>query len=57
MTGPPPTGVIGPFHDILVGTNGGFQSLPRYDYTTGLGTIDIKKLAVDFELHEPGGKP
>ncbi|HEY9086026.1 MAG TPA: S53 family peptidase [Candidatus Tyrphobacter sp.] len=35
--------LIGGFHDILTGTNGLYTSLPRYDYTTGLGSFDVSK--------------
>ena len=42
--GPPPWQLIGGFHDILSGTNGLYTALPKYDYTTGLGSIDIAKL-------------
>ena len=38
------TELVGPFHDILQGTNGLYTSLPHYDYTTGLGSFDIAKL-------------
>ena len=41
QTGPPPTEMIGGFHDILTGVNGTYSALPKYDYTTGLGSIDI----------------
>jgi len=41
--GPPPTQVIGGFHDILAGTNGSYTAAPKYDYTTGLGSFDITK--------------
>ena len=43
--GPPPTQLIGPFHDVLSGTNGLYTALPKYDYTTGLGSLDIARLA------------
>lgn len=29
------------FNDVILGSNGLFTALPGYDYTTGLGTIDI----------------
>ncbi len=29
------------FHDIIVGGNGLFVALPGYDYTTGLGSLDV----------------
>lgn len=41
VTGPPPTRKLGGFHDILVGSNGAYTAGPGYDYTTGLGSIDI----------------
>jgi subtilase family serine protease len=41
--GPPPTSLVGGFHDILSGTNGAYTALPRYDYTTGLGSLDVVK--------------
>ena len=40
----PPTQLYGPFHDILTGTNGAYTSLPKYDYTTGMGSFDIARL-------------
>ena len=39
--GTPPTEPRGGFHDILTGSNGSYTALPGYDYTTGLGSIDI----------------
>ncbi|HET7813169.1 MAG TPA: S53 family peptidase [Candidatus Baltobacteraceae bacterium] len=44
VTGPPPYATYGGFHDIITGTNGIYQALPGYDYTTGLGTFDISNL-------------
>jgi pseudomonalisin len=41
VTGPPPTQTLGGFHDIITGANGAYTALPGYDYTTGLGTLDI----------------
>jgi pseudomonalisin len=41
--GPPPTSLVGGFHDILSGTNGAYTALPRYDYTTGMGSFDVVK--------------
>jgi len=41
--GPPPTEMIGGFHDILSGANGLYTALPRYDYTTGLGSFDVTR--------------
>jgi subtilase family serine protease len=50
LAGPPETQLIGPFHDILQGTNGLYTSLPKYDYTTGLGSMEISKLYVQLGL-------
>lgn len=39
-----PTGVtqkVDGFNDVLVGTNGLYTALPYYDFTTGLGTLDL----------------
>lgn len=41
VTGPPPTQSTGGFHDIITGGNGLYTALPGYDYTTGLGTVDV----------------
>ncbi|MBV8246706.1 MAG: hypothetical protein JOZ38_12340, partial [Candidatus Eremiobacteraeota bacterium] len=41
LTGPPPTQVVGGFHDVITGGNGAYTALPGYDYTTGMGTFDI----------------
>ncbi|MEA2666382.1 MAG: pseudomonalisin, partial [Candidatus Eremiobacteraeota bacterium] len=41
VNGPPPTQALGGFHDIITGANGTYTALPGYDYTTGLGTLDI----------------
>jgi len=38
------TQLLGPFHDVLQGTNGNYTALPKYDYTTGLGSIDVPRL-------------
>jgi subtilase family serine protease len=43
-SGPPATELIGPFHDVLSGTNGLYTALPKYDYTTGLGSLDVAGL-------------
>jgi pseudomonalisin len=43
INGPPPTQLLGGFHDILTGTNGNYTSLPKYDYTTGMGSLDIAR--------------
>jgi len=42
--GPPATEMIGPFHDVLQGSNGLYTALPKYDYTTGLGSIDVARM-------------
>jgi hypothetical protein len=41
--GPPPTEMVGGFHDILTGSNGNplGTAAPRYDYITGLGSFDV----------------
>ena len=44
IAGTPPTEYVGGFHDILTGGNGAYTALPRYDFTTGLGTFDISKV-------------
>ena len=41
VTGPPPTQTLGGFHDIISGGNGLYTAIPGYDYTTGLGTLDV----------------
>ena len=41
QTGPPPWEAIGGFHDILAGSNVTYTALPRWDFTTGLGSFDI----------------
>ncbi len=41
VTGPPPTQALGGFHDVITGANGTYAALPGYDYTTGLGTLDV----------------
>ena len=42
--GPPVTIAVGPFHDIVNGSNGPFQATPNWDYTTGLGSVDVDAL-------------
>jgi len=44
LLGPPPTINQGPFHDVISGANGLYSALPGYDYTTGLGTVDVDAL-------------
>jgi pseudomonalisin len=41
VNGPPPTQTLGGFHDIITGGNGAYTAVPGYDYTTGLGTLDV----------------
>jgi pseudomonalisin len=41
--GAPPTAVPG-LSDITVGTNGLYTATPGYDFTTGLGTLDVAQL-------------
>jgi subtilase family serine protease len=50
VNGPPPTQALGGFHDIISGANGAYTALPGYDYTTGLGTLDIKVMNNDLKL-------
>ncbi len=45
VTGPPPTQALGGFHDVITGGNGAYTALPGYDYTTGLGTLDVYTMA------------
>ncbi|HEY0380810.1 MAG TPA: S53 family peptidase [Candidatus Elarobacter sp.] len=45
VNGPPPTQALGGFHDIITGGNGAYTALPGYDYTTGLGTLDVRVMA------------
>jgi pseudomonalisin len=33
------------FHDIVLGTNGGYAATPGYDFTTGIGTLDVAALS------------
>jgi len=49
IAGPPATELIGPFHDVLQGTNGLYTALPKYDYTTGLGSIDVARLSAALQ--------
>jgi len=40
----PPSGLtelVDGFNDVLTGANGLYTSLPYYDYSTGLGTVDV----------------
>ena len=37
----PPAQKVDGFNDVLVGANGLYTSLPYYDFTTGLGTLDL----------------
>ena len=42
--GPPVTIQVGPFHDVINGSNGPYAALPNWDYTTGLGSVDVDAL-------------
>jgi subtilase family serine protease len=42
--GPGVVQAVGPFHDIVTGSNVTYQAMPGYDYTTGLGSLDISLL-------------
>lgn len=44
VQGPPPTQAYGGFHDVITGANGPYTALPGYDYTTGLGTLDVSRM-------------
>jgi pseudomonalisin len=44
QTGPPPWIPEGGFHDVTVGCNGLYCAKTGYDYTTGLGSLDISVL-------------
>jgi subtilase family serine protease len=50
VNGPPPTQAMGGLHDIITGANGAYTALPGYDYTTGLGTLDIKVMFDELKL-------
>ncbi len=43
-TGPPPTAPYGPFHDVLSGANGFYSATPGFDYTSGLGSVNVDAL-------------
>ena len=45
VTGPPPTQALGGFHDEITGGNGLYTALPGYDYTTGLGSLDLSVMS------------
>ncbi|HTD36901.1 MAG TPA: S53 family peptidase, partial [Candidatus Limnocylindrales bacterium] len=45
VTGPPPTQALGGFHDVITGGNGLYTALQGYDYTTGLGTLDLSVMS------------
>lgn len=44
LLGPPPTINVGPYHDVISGANGAYSALPGYDYTTGIGSVDVDAL-------------
>ncbi|HTW83905.1 MAG TPA: S53 family peptidase [Candidatus Sulfotelmatobacter sp.] len=45
LVGPPPTTPRGGFHDILTGANGAYTAAPGYDYTSGLGSVDVDAMS------------
>ena len=45
LLGPPPTIYVGPYHDIISGANGAYAAAPNFDYTSGLGSIDVDALS------------
>jgi subtilase family serine protease len=45
VQGPPPTESYGGFHDIISGANGTYTAIPGYDYTTGVGTLNVSGLS------------
>ncbi len=47
--GPPPTRTDGGFNDILGGTNGAYTAAPGYDYTTGLGSLNVAVLGSELK--------
>jgi subtilase family serine protease len=51
-TGTPAPGqidtLIGPFHDIEIGSDGVWTAKPGYDFTTGMGSFDINQLIIAF---------
>ncbi|HEX3551433.1 MAG TPA: S53 family peptidase [Candidatus Elarobacter sp.] len=44
LLGPPPTINTGGFHDVISGANGAYSAAPGYDYTTGMGSVDVDAL-------------
>jgi subtilase family serine protease len=44
LLGPPPSINVGPFHDVISGANGAYAATPGYDYTSGLGSVDVDAL-------------
>lgn len=42
--GPPVTIQVGPFHDVINGSNGPYAALPNWDNSTGLGSVDVDAL-------------
>lgn len=40
----PRTNATPGFHDIVAGSNGGYSAAPGWDYTTGIGSIDVAAL-------------
>jgi subtilase family serine protease len=50
VNGPPPTQALGGFHDEITGGNGAYAALPGYDYTTGLGSLDIAVMSAQIGM-------
>jgi len=44
----PRTNATPGFHDIIAGSNGGYAAAPGWDYTTGIGSIDVAALIKAF---------
>jgi subtilase family serine protease len=44
FAGPPVTIQVGPYHDVINGSNGPFAATPNWDFTTGLGSVDVDAL-------------
>ncbi len=40
----PATAKHGPYNDVILGANGAYTAKPGYDYTTGIGTLDVLHL-------------
>ena len=49
----------GVFHDVVSGTNAGYQAMPGWDDVTGFGSFDAARLSafIDANLGAFGGHP